>query len=195
MFIIFGLGNPGKEYKNTRHNTGRLALEYFAKKENLGGFEEDKDLFAKTLLSKLKKEKVFAVLPEAFINNSGKTVKALIRKKILRNSAKKDFSKVIVLHDDLDIPFGRFKISYGRNPAGHKGVESIKRVLKTNNFLRIRIGIAPKRKISHKKIVDFLIGKFAPLEKRKLNFIFRKIAEALNIIIFNDYQKAMSLYN
>ena len=169
MFILIGLGNPGKEYEGTRHNAGREAAVYFAKKEKLGEFEEDKNLQALVLLSKLKKEKILMILPETFMNNSGKTVKALFDKKILKKTKNKEIKNFALLHDDLDIPLGKFKISFGKNSAGHKGVESVIRALKTKKFIRIRIGISPERKPDSKKILNFIIGRFSAKEKEILN--------------------------
>lgn len=177
MFIFIGLGNPGEEYEGTRHNAGRMTVQYFAKKEKLGEFEEDKNLLSLVLEAQLPKakEKSLFILPETFMNNSGRAIKRLVDRKILKISKSKEIKNLIVVHDDLDLPLGKFKISFGKNSAGHKGVESIMRALSTKNFVRIRIGISPKRKPDSKKILDFIIGRFKPKEKEILNGVFKKI--------------------
>lgn len=181
MFILIGLGNPGEEYKGTRHNVGRMALQNFVKKEKLGEFESDGNLLSLVLEAKLPK--CLFVLPETYMNNSGKAIKRLIDKKILKIPKSKEIKNLIVVHDDLDLPLGKHKISFGKNSAGHKGVESIIRALKTKNFIRIRIGISPKRKPDPKKILDFIIGKFKSRENEILGGVFKKIHSAIEILV------------
>ena len=180
---IFGLGNPGKEYENTRHNAGRMAVEYFAKKNELKNFILDKK--SNSLIS--KNPKVLAVLPETFMNKSGFSAAKLFK-------TKKENKDLVVIHDDLDLPLGKIKISYGKNSGGHKGVESIMRALKTKNFYRIRIGvISGKNKPAD--ILKFIIGKFKPAEEKEFKKILKKIAEALEIIINDSPERAMSEFN
>src|SRR3989338_1517023 len=170
--LILGLGNPGGEYANTRHNTGRDAAMYFAEKHDFGEFEADKK--SNSLLSRCKvgKSKILVGLPETFMNKSGVAAAKLFK-------AKKENTDLVVMHDDLDIQLGRFKISYGKNSGGHKGVESVMRALKTKNFVRIRIGISPKKKPSHKEMLNFIIGKFKPVEQEIIKKVFKKIAKAI----------------
>src|SRR3989344_3878760 len=136
MFIIVGLGNPGEEYENTRHNTGRMFAEHFIKTHNFSELKEDKKLKAITSTGEIKKEKIIFVLPETFMNKSGISVKPLI-------TSTKKAEALIVAHDDIDLPLGTLKITFGRGSGGHKGIESIMRAIKTKDFVRIRIGIAP----------------------------------------------------
>jgi len=181
--LILGLGNPGKEYEGTRHNCGRDAAVYFAKKQNFPEFKHDKK--SNSLISK---NKLLIALPETFMNKSGAAALKLIK-------PKKDLKDLVVLHDDLDLPLGRFKISYGKNSGGHKGVESIMRALKTKNFVRVRIGISPKRKPDHKEIMKFIIGKFRLSEIEVLKKVFKKISEALEVMASDSVEKAMSEFN
>ena len=137
--LILGLGNPGREYENTRHNTGRDAAVFFSAKGGPASgwakseFEYDKKFSALVATIKAGKKLIMVALPETFMNKSGSAAAKLFR-------PKKENVDLVVLHDDLDLPLGRFKISYGKNSGGHKGVESIMRALKTKNFYRIRIG-------------------------------------------------------
>lgn len=169
MFYIVGLGNPGKEYELTRHNTGRLALADFARDHKV-------------------------IFPDTFMNKSGKAVKPLIK-------SKKAAEKLIVVHDDLDLPLGRFKIVFGRDSAGHKGVESVIRAIKTKDFIRIRVGTSPVtpsgkiKKPPAEKVIAHIIGKFKPTELKIVSKLSKKITAAIEVIMAEGLQKAMSLYN
>ncbi len=187
MYLIIGLGNPGDEYKNTRHNIGREIVAGFAKKHGFGDFAFDKK--AKTLVTqgKLEKEKVTLALPETFMNKSGDAVKKLASNVTCR------MSHVFVVHDDVDLPVGRMKISFARNSAGHKGVESVMRALKTNEFYRVRVGIGQKKKT--KDAMDIVLKKFTPKEETEMKKIVKKAMEALSCAISESSEKAMSLYN
>ena len=133
--VIVGLGNPGKEYEKTRHNAGRMAVELLAKQESFDDFVFNKKANALVSEGKIGKEKVTLVLPETFVNLSGKAGSAFVKSV----KAAKD---LLVLQDELDLPLGTLKMVYGRGSGGHKGVESIMRALKTEEFTRIRIGIS-----------------------------------------------------
>lgn len=167
MKYIIGLGNPEKEYENTRHNTGRLFGEYLQKQWNLPYFEEKKEWRA---LSTKGKHEVFGLvtllLPQTFMNKSGAIFKNL-------NAKAKD---VVVAHDDADILFGAFKISFDKRSAGHKGVESVTRALKTKAFWRVRIGIQKKKRVDAMKLV---LQPFQPAEKKMLGAIFKEAEERL----------------
>ena len=134
-WVIVGLGNPGEEYSGTRHNTGRMAVENFAKYERLSEWREDKK--AESLVSRglVERTLVALVLPNTFMNKSGKAVS-----KFVKNV--KSAERMIVVHDDLDLPLGSMKISFDRGSGGHKGVDSIMRALKTKKFVRIRVGVS-----------------------------------------------------
>ena len=181
--VILGLGNPEKEYENTRHNAGRMAVEYFARKNDMPEFKLDKK--SNSLIS--KSGKVLVALPETFMNKSGIAAAKLFK-------PRKENKDLIIIHDDLDLPLGKIKISYGKNSGGHKGVESIMRALKTKNFVRIRIGvISGKRKPTD--VLKFIIGKFKPAEEKEFKKVLKKTTEALEIIINESLDKAMSICN
>ncbi|MDP3784611.1 MAG: aminoacyl-tRNA hydrolase [bacterium] len=186
-YYIVGLGNPEPEYTGTRHNAGREAVKAFARKFDFPEFEFQKKL-AWASEGKVSREKVILILPETYMNNSGKAAAAFIK-------PKKELPNAIVLHDDIDLPLGKFKIVFNRGSGGHKGVESVKRALKTEAFIRIRIGIAPRKKPSHRELLKFLTGKLKPAESEVLKKLSKKISEALEVIISEGHAKAMSLYN
>lgn len=195
MFIIVGLGNPGKEYDGTRHNTGRTLVEHFIKTHHFSEPKADKKLKALVTTGEIKKEKIIFVLPETFMNKSGVSVKPLV------TSAKKA-ETLIVAHDDLDLPLGALKITFGRGSGGHRGIESIIRVIKTKNFVRIRIGIAPttpsgkiKKPKGEKEIVDFIIGAFKPKELEIIKKISKSVSQAIEAIIVDGRTTAMNRFN
>ena len=158
MNIIVGLGNPGKKYELTRHNVGFIALDAIAKKLELE-WQENKKLKAKIA----KNQNLILVKPLTFVNNSGQAVQAilsyykLLPKKLgLLKKKNSDLSDILtVIHDDIDITLGKYKIPIGSRSAGHNGVQSIINYLKTKNFKRIRIGIRTEmiNKISPEKFV------------------------------------------
>jgi len=192
--LILGLGNPGREYEGTRHNSGREAAMYFSAKGGPASgwakseFEYDKKFSALVATIKAGKKLIMVALPETFMNKSGSAAAKLFR-------PKKENVDLVVLHDDLDLPLGRFKISYGKNSGGHKGVESVMRGLKTKNFVRIRIGISHKKKPSHKDMLNFIVGKFKPAEQDIIKKVFKKISEALECMATDSLDRAMSEFN
>jgi len=145
MELIVGLGNPGKKYNKTRHNVGGRVIDE---------------------LTKQKLEKVIIAKPQTFMNNSGKAVKGIL-----------DFYKVkpgnlFVVHDDIDLPLGKFRLSKNRGSGGHKGVQSIINELKTKDFQRIRIGICPKTG-KPKAVEKFVLQNFTKEEEK----IIKKVVE------------------
>ncbi|MFA4890535.1 MAG: aminoacyl-tRNA hydrolase [Candidatus Paceibacterota bacterium] len=198
MYYIVGLGNPGEEYKLSRHNTGRIIVEDFKKSEGLDDFEFDKKINA--LVSEGNppagggKEKVILILPETFMNKSGSSLKNLI-------TSKKKAENLVVIHDDVDLPLGKFKIKFGSGSAGHKGVESIMRMIKTKEFIRIKVGVSPTtpsgkiKKPESKKMGDFILRNFSPKEQAVIKKESKKITSALEAIIGKGLGKAMNLFN
>lgn len=194
--IIVGLGNPGEEYENTRHNTGRMAVERIHATHDFSGWKEETKK-PKMLVSNgtLGKAKVTLVLPNTFMNNSGHAAAHFVKNK-------KNAGNCIVIYDDLDIPLGTIKVSYGRSSGGHNGVESIIKSLKTRDFVRIRVGVSPKgakgmaRKPSGEdKILKFLLGKFTPSEMTELKKVYKRVVEAVEVIVTQGHQQGMTEYN
>ena len=194
MHYIVGLGNPGEEYELTRHNAGRMAVLELVKKEKMDEPELDKKLKALVSKGEIGGEKIQIILPETFMNKSGDSLKPLAL------SAKKAES-LIVVHDDIDLPLGKIKISFGKNSGGHKGVESIIKAIKTINFIRLRIGISSTnakgivKKPSGDKFLDYIVAKFKPAEFVEMKKSAKKSAEALSVIASEGIEKAMGKYN
>lgn len=188
MYCYIGLGNPGKEYENTRHNAGRMALFLFQKKSNYSEFAENKKFLSLVSDGKTGKEKIALALPETMMNASGKAVGALA------SFYKVKPDHVVVVHDDADIEFGRMKLSFAKSSAGHRGVESVKRSLKTEKFWRIRIGIQPSMK-KHIPAMDLVLRKFKPSEEQTLKKVLKKVSETLRIIAEEGPERAMNMCN
>lgn len=194
-YIILGLGNPGEEYALTRHNTGRIVMDIIAKEFDGDEFEFNKKVNAIMSEIKLGKEVVTLAEPETFMNNSGKAAAQLVK-------STKAAEKLIVIYDDFNLPLGRMRISYNRSSGGHNGLESIIKAVKTEAFARIRIGIAPanakgEARVPHgeDKIEKFILGKYKDEELKILKKIAKRAAEAVEVMVREGREKAMSLYN
>lgn len=187
MHLIIGLGNPGEQYKGTRHNIGRRVVAALGAELGLGDFSFDKKANALVLEGKIGKEKIALALPDTFMNKSGSAVKQLAKSYKIKPKG------CFVVHDDVDLPVGRIKISFARNSAGHKGVESVMRALATNEFYRVRIGIGTKRKT--KEAMDMVLGAFGAKEQPEIKKIVKKACGALICAVSESPEKAMTEYN
>ncbi len=193
-YVVCGLGNPGDEYKNTRHNVGMIIIDEFAKKN--GGSDWKKDSVRNALISKvdLEGEKILLIKPQTFMNKSGISVKDLVQ-------SPKKLEKLVVIQDDLDLPLGSTKIVFNRGSGGHKGIESIVRTVKSEAFVRVRVGICPTtpsgklKKPDHKKILDFIVGEFKKPELDIIKKVGKKVCDALEMIINESREKAMTEFN
>ena len=179
MIIIVGLGNPGKKYKNTRHNIGFQIVDELAKENNFPEFRLSKKFNSLVSESILNNEKIILAKPQTFMNQSGKAAKALTsfykitppgRVVITRPGRVVD---LVVAHDDIDLSLGKIKIVKNRGAAGHKGVESIIKELGTEDFIRFRIGIQPE-KGKPKNVEKFVLQKFDKEEKEILKQIIQQ---------------------
>lgn len=190
MIIIVGLGNPGKQYKNTRHNLGFLALDFFARKYRFPKFKMKRSCLAEITTKKIEGKEIVLMKPQTFMNLSGKAVK-LFSKKYKINP-----DHFWIVHDDLAIPFEKIKISFGKGAAGHKGIQSILEEFNQNNFLRFRIGIKPEGVlISGFKKDVFVLKNFEKKEGAAIKKIIKKTVEAIELTIKKGKEKAMNFYN
>ena len=194
-WTVVGLGNPGDEYEYTRHNAGRMAVALFDRAHEFGGFVADSK--SKSLISKgdVGTHTATLVLPETFMNTSGSAVARFVK-------SKKAAERLVVVHDDIDVPFGRIKISFGRGSGGHKGVESIIKTLQTKDFVRVRIGVAPttpkgtiKKPRGEKHVHDFLLGAFTKKEERELSEVLNTASAAVESIVLHGQITAMNRFN
>ncbi|MDP2820663.1 MAG: aminoacyl-tRNA hydrolase [bacterium] len=189
IFII-GLGNPEKEYEKSPHNTGFEVIDKISKKNQFGEFKESFDKKYLVSKGKIGKKNVALIKPLTFMNNSGEAIRSLIKK----SGAKKE--NLWVVHDEIDLQAGKIKISQNKKSAGHKGVESIVKTLKSNDFARFRIGTCPfKNKSSIKDMGTFLLK---PQNQEKLKLVNKGINNAVKAIetaLENSLAAAMTQFN
>ncbi len=186
MILIVGLGNPGEQFSNTRHNIGREIATLFAKKASFPEFHFEKKWKSWISEGKIEKTKIAVILPDTFMNNTGKAVKPIA---LLYKIKPKD---VYLIHDDADLPLGNAKLSFNKNSAGHKGVESVIRSIGTKELWRFRVGIAGKKNIPAEKIV---IRPWASEETRLVKKMMTKTVDALLYAISEVPEKTMNAYN
>ena len=160
--IFAGLGNPGREYAGTRHNTGFIALQYFLSELERGGarIEELNGAKFKALLWRIRLnsgDEWLAAEPQTFMNLSGAAIQPIMA------WYKIPAQRLIVLHDELDLPPGRMKLQKGGSPAGHNGLKSIQQMLGTTDFYRLRIGIGHPQ--DRENVIPWVLGHFSPEEK------------------------------
>lgn len=186
MILIVGLGNPGEKFKNTRHNIGREITEVFRKQTRFPDFRFEKKWNAEVAEGKVGKEKLILLLPDTMMNKSGHAVDRATR--FLKIKPK----DIFVIHDDADIALGRAKLSFGKRSAGHKGVESVMRALKTRDFWRFRIGIAGKRNIPAESLV---LKKITTEEVRLIKRVYKKTIGAVEETAQEGPERTMNEYN
>jgi PTH1 family peptidyl-tRNA hydrolase len=163
--MIVGLGNPEEKYRNTYHNLGFMFLDFLLELF-LDNETENRNLWKNTKYFKFTKtNNTIFIKPETFMNNSGLVVKNALRYFKLKPE------NILVIHDDSDITIGDHKISIGGGSAGHKGIESIIKTLKTKDFMRLRIGVGN----SNKKAGDFILSQIKKRQHEKLEAAFLKI--------------------
>lgn len=181
MKIIIGLGNPDPEYAETRHNVGFGVVDIVAQASD-SQFKFEKKFNAEVARSKFNNKPAVLVKARTYVNKTGEAVKKI------KNSLKIKPVDIVVIHDDLDIGFGDFKISFGKNSGGHKGIQNIIDNLKTNKFWRVRIGTANRKvttargqglKEKKELIKDFVLAEFTPAEKDELKKVIKKSLERL----------------
>ena len=186
MFAIVGLGNPGKEYENTRHNAGINTLDCLAAKYNINIRESEH----KALVGKgyIEGQKVILVKPQTYMNNSGEAVREIT-----------DYYKIdpetemIIIFDDISLDVGMLRIRDKGSAGGHNGIKSIINHLGTQAFLRIKVGVGDK--IPQMDLADHVLGHFNGEDAKTMKESFEKAAEAAVTLLSGDVEKAMNIYN
>ncbi|GBD99878.1 peptidyl-tRNA hydrolase [bacterium BMS3Abin07] len=183
MWIIAGLGNPGHEYENTRHNLGFIVLEEIAGR--LGSGFKKSDNYMKSA-GFIGDEKIILIKPLTFMNLSGRAVSHVL------SYYRCGIDRLVVIHDDLDIEAGRMKIKIGGGSGGHKGIESIISALGSGDFVRIKIGIG---KPAYGNAERYVLGKINREDAKLIHPCVIKSADAVEMIINHGYEKAMNAFN
>jgi len=184
--LIVGLGNPGIEYQFTPHNLGFLAIDRIA--NDLGVEVRNRQCRALTARATIVGEQVVLAKPETYMNLSGLAVRELVAEHqidVVRD--------LIVIYDELDLPLGAIRIRQRGSSAGHNGMESILGVLGSNEFLRIRLGIAPDRKLTDG--VKYVLTPFRKAQEKVVDEILDTAAQAVEVIVKEGPAAAMNRFN
>ena len=177
MKLIFGLGNPGKLYQNTRHNLGQKIIEEFITKNYSQNLSVKKNLDAEILETGQGTNKIIFAISTGYMNNSGIPVQRISQ------FYKINPSDIYIIHDDLDLEAGDYRIQFDRGPAGHNGIKSIIQQLQTQAFNRIRIGInKPQNNIP---VEDYVLQPFSKEELSVINSLTNQIFDEISKIINN----------
>ena len=177
MKIIVGLGNPETRYENTRHNAGFLIIDKLASRFEFPSAIFDKKTNSQIIKGEINNKRVILAKPQTYMNRSGIATQALLAFYKLKPE------DLIVIHDDKDIPLGETRVQTNRGPAGHNGIKSIIEQLGTQNFTRIRVGVAPATQESIADTASFVLGKFTAEEKKILNKTTDHIIQELSGLI------------
>jgi PTH1 family peptidyl-tRNA hydrolase len=184
MWLIAGLGNPTEKYDGTRHNVGFAVLDAFARGSEWNATFQD------ALVTRVEPDTML-LKPQSFMNNSGVVVANVLKKNGL------NYESLIVVHDDVSLPVGKVKLSRARGAGGNNGVVSVIATLKSNAFIRVRVGIAPTSFFTGetktpKSIKDFVLKKFGRREIPKIEKAIETAQKALEIIMKEGIEKAMN---
>lgn len=184
MKLIVGLGNPGREYEQTRHNMGFMVLDELA---NHWNFSFSKQKFG-GLYSQIVKndEKIIILKPQKYINLSGEVVGKFI------SYFKIDVKDILVISDDLDLAVGKYKLRYKGSSGGHNGLKNIEMHMATNEYKRIKIGISNNKLMDTK---DYVLGKFTDVEKGIVNDTINDIIPILDDYLVMSFDNLMNKYN
>jgi len=196
MKLIVGLGNPGDQYTDTRHNIGYMVVDHLSHELGQQVAVWQKDTKNKAMVVRVGD--VLLVKPLTYMNNSGVAVKSLV-----------DFYKlkpvdVWVIHDDIDLPLGKIRIRQKGGTAGHNGVASILELLASDQFVRFRMGIGrgkestgpnENKNLSHRSVIAFVLSRFKQSEAGSLKHLVKHGSEAIRIALTDGIDKAMNRFN
>ncbi len=187
MFLIVGLGNPGKEYEWSRHNLGFMLIDKLA---GVAGFDVKlRECQSRVGRGEIEGRTVKLVKPQTYMNLSGEAVACLFAKHKLAEPGE----KLIVISDDLALPFGKIRIRAKGSAGGHNGLKSIIGAIGTNEFTRLRIGIQPEHPISDSK--RFVLDSFTGAIRPAVEEVLERSVEAIRSILRDGVLKAMTQYN
>jgi PTH1 family peptidyl-tRNA hydrolase len=187
MYLIVGLGNPGAEYEWTRHNLGFLLIDKLAVAAGVAVKRRECRSLAGS--ATIEGKRVRLVKPQTFMNLSGEAVACLLAKAEITDPAK----SLLVISDDLALPFGTIRLRARGSAGGHNGLKSIIAAIGTSEFVRLRIGIQPEHPVSDAKA--FVLDHFRKSQQGEVEEILERSAEAVNTLLRDGISKAMSIYN
>jgi PTH1 family peptidyl-tRNA hydrolase len=184
--LVVGLGNPGSEYARTRHNVGAEVVELLAKRHG-GRLKKGRRENALVDEVRIGGRRVALAVPLTYMNDSGRAVGALVRRYDVEPEA------LVIVHDELDLPPAVLKVKEGGGLAGHNGLRSIKQHLKTDEFLRVRIGVG--KPVSKEHGADHVLNRFGKREQAEIEVTIEEAADAVETILTEGVAAAMTRYN
>ncbi|MGI9105765.1 MAG: aminoacyl-tRNA hydrolase [Pyrinomonadaceae bacterium] len=184
--LIVGLGNPGAQYEWTRHNLGFMVVDRLAREA--GRDVKREECRALVGQAAIENTKIEFVKPQTYMNLSGEPVACLLRKRELKAA-----TELIVISDDLALPFGTMRLRARGSSGGHNGLKSIIAALKTEDFIRLRIGIQPEHPLADTK--RYVLERFPPGASGEVEKVLERSAEAIRALIRDGIDKAMATYN
>jgi peptidyl-tRNA hydrolase, PTH1 family len=184
--LVVGLGNPGPEYAGTRHNAGAEVVELLAARH--GGRLRASKEHALSGDVRIHGKRVALAFPQTYMNDSGRSVAALVRRHGVT-----DPTRIVVVHDELDLPLGRLQVKGGGGLAGHNGIKSIRDHLHSSDFLRIRIGIG--KPPGRQEGADHVLRRPTKAQRDELDVIVQEAADAVELILTAGVDAAMNRYN
>jgi len=194
MYYIVGLGNPGEQYAATRHNAGWQALDAWVQKTGIPTPHDSAAYAGRVSEGCVAGTDVTVLYPSTFMNHSGSAVAKLV--------PPEEAAQLIVVYDDVAIPFGSAKVSVGGGAGGHNGIKSITAALGTPAYIRVRIGIAPTsfwtgapKRPSGSKLPAFVLQPFTAAEQRQLPTVYETVGDILDTIVAKGVTTAMNRYN
>ncbi|MFH1098679.1 MAG: aminoacyl-tRNA hydrolase [Candidatus Uhrbacteria bacterium] len=197
-FLIVGLGNPGKEYEKTRHNIGREIVDAISRNDECltssAEWRQKRLLHAEILENTHADQRVILAKPTTYMNESGTTVSALVHHVSRLTS---HVSRLLVLHDDLDLPVGTLRLSMGGSSGGHKGIQSIINALGADDFLRLRIGIGPNAASDGHRIPaeKFVLEKFRKEERPLIDAAIQRAVKVIEMLLRDGLPAAQQFAN
>ncbi|MBC7371596.1 MAG: aminoacyl-tRNA hydrolase [Bdellovibrionaceae bacterium] len=186
MWLIVGLGNPGNQYALTRHNIGFMAVDYHVK--GLGNLPVKNQFKAEIYQTKIGPHPVIFCEPQTFMNLSGESVQPLL------GFYKIPQDQLIVIHDEIDQPFGQMKIQKNRGHGGHNGIKSITGLLGSMDYIRLRLGVG-RPENPNVPVADYVLNKFTEEQFKALPAYLNKACDAVESILNDGVQKASTKFN
>lgn len=184
--VIVGLGNPGREYALTRHNIGFLTVRAFAAKQGLG-FKEEKRFFCEVAKGIVDGVKVHLLMPQTYMNDSGKAVRAYLEYYHLSSK------NLIVVSDDVDLPCGMLRVRDSGSAGGHNGLKSIEAAIGTPRYVRMRMGVGSK--LLQQELADHVLGRFSAQEMEQQPAFIDEGVKVLTLLLREEVPKVMNVVN
>lgn len=187
-YLVVGLGNPGREYRRSRHNAGAEAVELLAERAGVR-MRPSKEAPALVAEARFDGRRVALAFPQTYMNDSGRAAGALVRRFGID-----DHARIVIVHDELDLPPGRLKVKAGGGLAGHNGLRSLRDHLHTTNFIRVRIGVG-KPPGGAAKGIDHVLAAPSKSDRELIDGCIVAAADAVEMIVREGVEAAMGRYN